>query len=250
MSAAIKTTATLNAESRDSAGKGSARALRREGKVPAIVYSKGKEPLSLALQAKEIAQEYKRGRFRSRLVELKVGQQSVNALPKELQFNPVSDAIEHVDFIRVEPGVALRVSIPVKFNGQDKSPGLKRGGVLNIVRHEIEFICLPEAIPVHIDVNLEGLEIGNSVHISDVKLPAGITPTIKRNFTVAAVAGRAAEEEEVKPVTAAVGAEGAAAAPGAEGAAAAAAPGAVPAAGAAAPAADAKKDAGKKEGKK
>jgi len=242
----------LEAQARKGYGKGAARSLRRDGQVPGIVYSKGSEPMSIALNANQLRLEYMRGRFRSRLVEITIDGKTMKALPKDLQFHPVSDVIEHVDFIRVEAGVALRVSVPVKFVNQDKSPGLKRGGVLNVVRHEIEFTAMPEAIPTHIEVNLEGLEIGNSVHINDVKLPAGITPTIKRNFTVAAVAGRAAEEEEVKPVTAAVeGAEGAAAVPGAEGAAAA--PGAAPAAGAAgaaAPAAAAGKDAGKKEEKK
>ena len=238
--------AYLQATSRDRAGKGAARALRREGKIPGILYGKGQAPVSIALPLKEVTLEYARGRFRSRLIDITVDGKTVKALPKDVQFHPVTDVIEHVDFIKIEPGIKLHVMVPVKFSGQDKSPGLKRGGVLNIVRHEIEFICAPEAIPQHIEVNIAGLDIGSSIHIEDIKLPAGIAATIKRNFTVATIAGRKAEEEEVKP--AAATAEGAAAAPGTAAAPGAAAAGAAPAAGAAAPAAG--KDAGKKDEKK
>jgi len=134
----------------------------------------------------------------------------------------------------------LRVMVPVKFSGQEKSVGIKRGGVLNIVRHEIEFLCSPDAIPTHIEINVEKLDIGSSIHIEGIALPKGVVPVIKRNFTVATIAGRRAEEEEAKPAEGATAAAGAAPAAGA----------AAPAAGAAAPAADAKKDAGKKEEKK
>ncbi len=236
MTKATATTATLNANVREGQGKGVARALRREGKIPAVIYSKGQAPMSIALGLKDVTLEYTRGRFRSRLIDIKLdGNKIVKALPKDLQFHPVSDVIEHVDFIRVEPGVALRVMVPVKFAGQEKSIGLKRGGVLNIVRHEIEFACSPEAIPTHIEINIQDLDIGGNVHIKNVDLPKGVVPVIKRNFTIATIAGRRAEEEE-KPATAAA-ATGDAAAPAAGAAAAA-------------PAADAKKDAGKKDEKK
>lgn len=225
--------AILSADLRDRAGKGAARLLRREGKVPGIVYSVGKEPVSIALVQKEVTQEYTRGRFRSRLVDIKLSNnQTIQALPKDLQFHPVTDVIEHVDFIRVEKGVPVRVSVPVKFLGTEKSIGLKRGGVLNVVRHEIEFTCAPESIPQHIEINIQELDIGDSVHIESIQLPDGVKPVIKRNFTIATVAGRSADEEEAKPTAAT-----AAAAPAAGAAA--------PAAGAAAPAADAKKDAKK-----
>lgn len=238
------TNAVLNASMRESAGKGASRALRREGKIPGIVYSKGSQPLSVALVAREVTLEYQRGRFRSRLIDLNIDSKTVSALPKDLQFHPVTDVIEHVDFIKVEPGVAVHVQVPVKFSGQDKSIGLKRGGVLNIVRHEIEFICMPESIPMLIEVDVLNMDIGDSVHIEDIKLPAGITPVIKRNFTIATVAGRSAAEEETPTAAAtAVAADGTAVP--AEGAAAPAA--GAPAAGA--PAADAKKDEGKKDKK-
>ncbi len=242
----------LTAFARDKAGKGAARSLRREGKVPAIVYSHGSKPLSIALKDNELRQEYLRGRFRSRLIDITLDGKIIKALPKEVQFHPVSDQIEHVDFIKIEAGVAIRVQIPVKFVGQEKSAGIKRGGVLNIVRHEIEFICDPASIPVHIEVNVEAMDIGNSIHINDITLPKGIESVLKRNFTVATVAGRSASMEEEVTTTAAattvegaVPAEGDAAAAGAPGAA----PGAAPAAGAAAPAEGAKKDEGKKDKK-
>ncbi|MDX2113386.1 MAG: 50S ribosomal protein L25/general stress protein Ctc [Alphaproteobacteria bacterium] len=220
----------LSASLRDRVGKGSSRSLRREGKVPGIVYSHGKEAMSIALSANEVTIEYRRGRFRSRLMEIKIDGKVIQALPKDVQFHPVSDQIEHVDFIRVEAGQPVRVQVPVKFSGQDKCAGLKRGGVLNIVRHEIEFVCKPESIPASIELNVSTMDIGDSIHINDVKLPDGVTPVIKRNFTIATIAGRSSADEE-KPVAAADAAA------------------AAPAAGAAAPAAaakDAKKDEKKK----
>ncbi len=218
MTTATKTkSSALTATTRTDAGKGVARALRREGKLPGVLYGKGQQPVSIALSAKELTLEYQKGRFRSRLVDIALDGKTIQALPKDLSFNPVTDQIEHVDFIKVEKGVSLRVSVPVKFTGQDKSVGIKRGGVLNVVRHEIEFECAPEAIPTHIEVNITALDIGNSVHIKDVTLPKGVVPTIKRNFTVAAVAGRSSADEEVKPAAeaAAAPAAGAAAAPAA-----------------------------------
>lgn len=236
MTTATKTKSqALVATTRTDGGKGVARALRREGKLPGVLYGKGQKPVSIALSAKELVLEYQKGRFRSRLVDIALDGKTIQALPKDLQFNPVTDQIEHVDFIKVEKGVALRVFVPVKFTGQDKSVGLKRGGVLNIVRHEIEFECAPEAIPTHIEVDVTKLDIGNSVHINDIALPKGIKPTISRNFTVAAVAGRSSADEEVKPA-----ADAAAPAAGA----------AAPAAGAAAPAAGAKKEEAKPAAKK
>ena len=215
---ATKPNAVLTASLREGAGKGVARSLRREGKIPGVLYGKGQTPVSIALSLKEVSMEYARGRFRSRLVDIKLdNNQTVKALPKDLQFNPVTDMIEHVDFIKVEAGTQLRVSVPVKLVGQEKAMGIKRGGVLNIVRHDIEFLCAPESIPTHIEINVQEMDIGDSLHIDAVKLPAGVTPVIKRNFTIATIAGRKAEEE-AKPAAdaaAAAPAAGAAAAPAA-----------------------------------
>ena len=205
----------LIATTRTGAGKGVARALRREGKLPGVLYGKGQTPVGIALPAKELTLEYQKGRFRSRLIDITLDGKAIQALPKDLQFNPITDQIEHVDFIKVEKGVAIRVQVPVKFVGQEKSAGLKRGGVLNVVRHEIEFEVAPEHIPTHIEINVSAMDIGSSVHINDIELPKGAKPTIKRNFTIAAVAGRSSADEEVKPAEGAAPAAAAAAAPAA-----------------------------------
>lgn len=190
-----KTNGVLVADTRTGSGKGVARALRREGKIPGTLYGKGQTPVSISLFLKEVTQEYVKGRFRSRLVEIKLDGKGVKALPKDLQFNPVTDMIEHVDFIKVEKGTKLRVSVPVKIVGQEKAIGIKRGGVLNVVRHEIEFFCSPEAIPTHLEVNVASMDIATSLHINDLELPKDATPVLKRNFTVATIAGRSKEEE-------------------------------------------------------
>lgn len=203
MTTAKKTLAVLPAFTREQSGKGISRSLRREGKIPGVLYSKGQEATSISLPLKEVAIEYAKGRFRSRLVELKFADKTIQALPKDLQFNPVTDMIEHVDFIKVEAGSPLRVQVPVKVSGQERSVGLKRGGVLNIVRHEIDFFCAPESIPTHIEINVQSVDIGHSVHIKDIELPNGITPVIKRNFTIATIAGRGKAEEETPAAVAA-----------------------------------------------
>ncbi|MEK6746638.1 MAG: 50S ribosomal protein L25/general stress protein Ctc [Pseudomonadota bacterium] len=228
MSNTKKAIAVIPAALRDQSGKGISRSLRREGKIPGVLYSKGKEAVRISLPLKEVAMEYAKGRFSSRLLELKFADKTIKALPKDLQFNPVTDMIEHVDFIGVEAGSTLRVNVPVKVTGQERSVGLKRGGVYNIVRHEIEFICLPDAIPTHIEINIQAVDIGHSVHINDIELPKGVTPAIKRNFTIVTIAGRGKAEEEAPVATAAA---------------------ATPAVGAAAaaPAAAAKKEAPKKK---
>ena len=224
-------TAKLETFTREKSGTGAARAVRREGKVPGIIYSKNSKPVSIALQKNELQQEYMRGRFHSRIVELTLDGKAVKVLPQDLQFHPVSDQIEHVDFLRVEDGMRLRVGIPVVFRGREKAVGIKRGGVLNIVRREVEFLCNPASIPSQIEVDVSKLDIGQSLHIGDIDLPDGIEPTIKRNFTIATIAGRGKALEEPKAEDAAEGEAEGDAAEGKEG--------------------DAKKEEGKKEeGKK
>lgn len=232
MTTAKKNFNALTANVRNHTGTGSARALRRTGMIPAIVYGKGIEPLSIEVNLKDLTQIYTSGRFRTRVIDITLDdKRSLKALPRDVQMHPVTDIIEHVDFIRVETGKDVRVSVPVKFTGTEKSIGLKRGGTLNVVRHEIALICTPEAIPAVIEVSVADMNIGNSVHINDVKLPAGVAPELKRNFTIATVAGRTSQAEETP----------AAAATPAAGAAAPAAGAAAPAVAAAAPAKDAKK---------
>lgn len=187
--------ASLDAENREQSGTGPARALRRAGKVPAILYSKGTEPTNIALSAKDLRQQFIKGRFRNRLIELKVDGKAVRALPQAVQTHPVTDQIEHVDFLRVEKGVELRVKVPVHVKNTEKCIGLKRGGALNIVRHNVELLCDPDAIPSEITVDILNTDIGASIHIEDVSLPSGVVPVIKRNFTLITITGRGKADE-------------------------------------------------------
>jgi len=248
----MKAAATFEAQPRDNAGKGAARALRRTGRVPAILYGHAHEPAKISLPLKELTLQYHKGSFFNKIVDLAIDGKVVHTLPRDVQTHPVTDVIEHADFQRVDASTVIHVFVPVKVLNQEKSIGLKRGGVLNIVRHEIELVCKPDSIPAFVEVDVLKSDIGSSIHINDVQLPADVKTAIKgRNFTIVTVAGRTKEEEE-RPVVAAA-AEGAAApaagaAPGAAAGAAAPAAGAKPAAGAAPAAAG--KAAGKDDKKK
>jgi large subunit ribosomal protein L25 len=227
-----QTSTELKATARPRAGKGAARQARREGKVPAVIYGDGKPPEMIALDYNELWKQVLKGHFTSTVFEVEVDGKKNRVIPRDLQVDPIKDQPIHVDFLRIGKDARIRVAVPVRFINDALSPGLKRGGVLNIVRHEIEVTCPYDRIPAFFEVDLAGLEIGRSIHISAIGLPEGIEPTIKdRDFTVATIAGAVKQEEE----------EAAAAAAPAEGAAAAPAEGAAPAAGAAAPAAAAAK---------
>lgn len=251
--------AVLKAIARPGVGKGAARAARRSGKVPGVIYGDKKPPLSISLDFTDVSKRLKAGHFLTTLIDVELDGANHQVIPRGFQLDPLKDTLTHVDFQRVAPGSKLRVAIPMKFVNQEESPGIKRGGTLNIVRHTVEFVCPVEKIPEFITADLTGLEIGKSLHISAVKLPEGIKPVINRDFTVAtivsssgyleeqALAKQKAEEAALAAATAVPGAEGAegAAAPAAGAAPAEGA--AAPAAGAAAPAADAKAaDKGKK----
>ena len=183
------TTMVFAAERREKLGKGPARALRRENKIPAIVYGGGKEPLRIAMPLKEIRLELsKNPRFFSTVFELDFGDEKLKVLPREAQLHPVSDDPLHVDFLRAEQGAVIHVDVPVRFVHEEQSPGLKRGGVLNIVRRTLELICPADAIPGEILVDLAGREIGDSVHISHVTLPPGVKSAITdRDFTICSI---------------------------------------------------------------
>ncbi len=219
----------LKANARARSGTGGARATRREDKVPAVVYGDGRAPENIALNGRELNIVIGRGKFLSTVFDLDVDGKKTRVIPREVQLDPVKDWPIHVDFQRVGAGARIRVNVPVRFINESLSPGLKRGGVLNIVRHEVEVTCPADAIPEYFEFNLEGLEIGRSVHISAVKMPEGVRPTIlNRDFTVATIAGHKIEEEphpgaEVAAVEGAAPAEGAEGAPAAEGDAKAAA---------------------------
>ena len=187
----------LKAEAREQVGKGSARAVRRNGKVPAVIYGDKQPPLAIALSYKEIFYKIHGGGFLTTVATIDVDGSKIQVLPKDYQLDPVKDFPIHVDFLRVGKDTVVNVNVPVHFINEEKSPGIKRGGVLNIVRHEVEFHCPANAIPDSITVDLSGAEIGDSIHISAVTLPAGVKPVISdRDFTIATIAGTAAAKSE------------------------------------------------------
>ena len=200
----------LKAAARQGAGKGSARAVRREGLVPGVVYGDKQEPQLVSLGYVDIFQQVQTGRFLATLVDLEVDGNVVRTIPRAVQFDPVRDFIIHADFLRLGTGARITVEVMVQFRNAETSPGIKRGGVLNVVRHEIELSCPADSIPEEIVVDLAGLDIGDSVHISHITLPEGSTPTItERDFTIATIAAPAGlkEEEEAEEGAAEAGEE-------------------------------------------
>ena len=244
----------IKATARPRAGKGAARQVRREGMVPGVIYGDKQPAVTIALESNHLGRVIGKGKFVSTLFTLDVDGAKTRVIPRDVQLDPVKDQPIHVDFQRVGPGGQIRVNVPCKFVNEGASPGLKRGGVLNIVRHDVEVMCSADAIPEFFEFDLTGIEIGRSIHISATKLPAEVRLVIRdRDFTVATVAGAKAQEEEVKPTAEATAAAGAATAAAAGDAkAAAAGPGGkdakapAAAAGGKAPAAAAAKPAAKK----
>jgi large subunit ribosomal protein L25 len=234
MAAVIESVA---AELRDRAGKGAARESRRNGRVPAVIYGDKKEPTLISLDPKEIDRHIHKKTFYATLLDVDLKGTKHRVLPRDVQFDPVTDRTLHVDFQRIGKDTKVHVNVPVVVRNEAASPGIKRGGVLNIVRHEIEFICSPDAIPQSIEVDLTGLEIGGSIHIHAVKLPDNAQLAVReRDFTVVSIGaptGLKAEQQEAAEKAAAAAAAPVAAAPAA-GAGGGSAPGtAAPAAGAA-----------------
>ncbi len=179
---------TLSAEPRERAGKGASRALRREGRVPAVIYGDNQEPISIHVEAKALYKLLMTGHFFNSVVELTVDGKATRTLPKDVAFDPVSDRPIHADFLRLNKNSTVDVEVPVHFINEDASPGLKRGGVLNIVRHELELICEADKIPEEIAIDVTGYEVGDSIHISAVTLPAGSKSAITdRDFTIATI---------------------------------------------------------------
>ena len=193
----------LPAEARDRAGKGASRALRRDGRVPAVVYGEKKEPLSIHVEEKLLTKMLHTGHFMNSVVMIDFKGKAHRTLPKAVDFHPVSSRPIHVDFLRIGEHTKVTVAVPVRFDNEEESPGLKRGGVLNVVQHELELVCDAAHIPNEIHIALDGLEIGDSIHISDVTLPEGVTPANKdEDFTVATIVAPSAmkaEEEEAAP---------------------------------------------------
>lgn len=179
---------TLAAEARDRAGKGASRAVRREGRVPAVIYGNKEAAVPIHVEEKLLTKMLHTGHFMNSVVEITVDGKTHRTLPRDVQFHPVTDRPIHVDFLRVSADSLITVNVPVRFENEAASPGLKRGGVLNIVRHEIEMKCPADAIPDDIVVDVTGFEVGDSIHISAVKLPSGVKPVIDRDFTIATIA--------------------------------------------------------------
>ncbi len=187
----------LSVETREAGGKGAARAVRREGKIPGVIYGGDKGPVSIAFQRNEIIKAFNTGHFMSHLVEIDTAGERQQVIPKDVQFDPVSDEPLHIDLYRVDENTRIDVEVTVHFINQEDSPGLKRGGVLNVVRHTVELNCPAGAIPEELIADVGTLTIGDAVHISSITLPEGVRPTITdRDFTIATIAGRMAEVEE------------------------------------------------------
>lgn len=193
----------LPAVARERAGKGPARAARRAGQVPGVIYGAKKDPNMIAVNERELNKLLHQGGFFSTLFDVKVDGKAERVLARDVQFDPVTDNPVHIDFLRVSAATAVTVEVAVHFLNEDQCPGLTEGGVLNVVRHEIELSCRADAIPQQIEIDLTGLQVGDGVHISMVKLPDGVQPTITdRDFTIATIAAptvvrdEAAEEQE------------------------------------------------------
>ncbi len=182
-------TATITAELREASGTGAARAFRRSGKTPGIVYGSNVENLKISIDHDDLFREVHQQGFFSQLYTLKVGPRRMNVIARDLQVHPVTDAILHVDFLAVAADSTVAVNVPVVFVNEEDCTGLARGGVLNIVRHEVELNCPVNSIPASITIDLSGLDIGDSIHINSVSLPDDVVPVIDdRDFTIATIA--------------------------------------------------------------
>lgn len=196
-------TVELSASMRGRVGKGAARQTRREGKVPAVIYGDHKQPESIALDANEVWKQYLKGGFTSTVFKIQIDGTERLVVAREMQLHPVKDTPMHVDFLRVASDGLIRVKVPVKFINEGQSPGMKRGGALNIVRHDVEVWCPYDKIPSAFIVDLAGVQIGTSIHISEIEIPADAKPTIQdRDFTIATLTGRIAKEEVEETVEA------------------------------------------------
>ncbi|MFP4537718.1 MAG: 50S ribosomal protein L25/general stress protein Ctc [Dichotomicrobium sp.] len=189
----------LSAEPRDTAGSAAARAIRKNGGVPAIVYGGRGGPEKLTLNYKEVWKQVETGHFLSTVYMLNINGKKTRVLPKDVQFDPVRDFVEHVDFMRLAKDAVVEVEVAVHVINEDDSPGLERGGVLNFVRHTIELSCPADSIPEYVEIDVSGLDIGDSLHISEVTLPDRVTPTITdRDFTILTIVGASPVEPEAE----------------------------------------------------
>ena len=194
---------TLPAETRDRAGKGASRELRNSGRVPAVIYGAKQEPLSIHVEEKLLTKMLSTGHFMNSVVMIDAGGSVTRTLPKDVQFHPVSSRPVHVDFFRISEHSKVTVNVPVRFVDEEESPGIKRGAVLNMVRHDLELVCDAAEIPDDIVISLKGLDIGESIHISSVQLPKGVESAITdRDFTIATIVAPSALKSEAGDVSA------------------------------------------------
>jgi large subunit ribosomal protein L25 len=178
----------LTANAREKVGKGSAREARRQGNIPAVIYGDKKSPIPIVVEQKILVRYLSTGGFFNTLFDIDINGELNRVLPRDVQLHPVTDVPEHVDFLRVSATTKISVEVPVEFIGDDVSPGIKSGGVLNVVRYTVEVSCTPDLIPSSLLLDLSSAEIGDSLHISAVNLPEGVTPTISdRDFTIATI---------------------------------------------------------------
>jgi large subunit ribosomal protein L25 len=246
----MKTSFELSAEFRETQGKGASRRLRHEGKVPAILYGGHSDARALTVSHQKLALMLENERFYSTILNLRVGDQTQAAILKDVQRHPFKNAILHIDFQRVEENEKIRISIPLHFKGAAVSPGVKsQGGIVSHMRTEVEVSCLPKDLPEFVEVDISGLSLNESIHLSQLKIPEGVQLMDLAKEDSAVVAIHSPRAEEPEPTAAAAAAEGAAAAPAA-GAAAAPAAGADAAKKAEPAKADAKKEPAKKDAKK
>ena len=204
---------TLSAETRDRVGKGASRALRREGRVPAVIYGNKEDALGIHVEERALVKLLNTGHFMNSVVMIETGGKKIRTLPKDVAFDVVTDRPVHVDFLRISEHAKVHVNVPIVFTDEEAAPGIKRGGVLNVVRHELELVCDAAEIPDDVTISLAGLEVGDSIHIASVKLPKGAEPAIAdRDFTIATIVAPSAlkstEGEEQTEVVEEAAAEG------------------------------------------
>ena len=186
----------LNVEVRERIGTGGARAARREGLVPGVLYGGDKDPVAITVKSNEFRKALYTGKLLGHLVTLKHGNETQPVIAKVVDMHPVTDEPMHFDLFRVDAHQTIKISIPVHFKNQEASPGLKKGGTLNVVRHEVELACPADAIPEELVFDLTGLEIGDTIRIGAFELPKGVTATVDRDFVIATIAGSAASASE------------------------------------------------------
>ena len=189
-------TLKLSAEMRERAGKGASRAVRLTGRVPAVIYGNKLAPVTIHVEEKALVKHLHTGHFMNSVVELELDGTVERTLPRDVQFHPVSDRPIHVDFYRLAANAVIHVMVPVHFIDEDKSVGMKKGAVLNVVRHEVELICPADSIPDQLNVSVAGKDVGDSIHISSVTLPEGVKPVIDRDFTIATLIAPSALRSE------------------------------------------------------